>query len=63
MFQNGVDLLITNTGTNYWNTTMKYVDVEYLESPMKTPIGETFGEFWFSLQFRQPEFKEIEQKR
>ena len=44
-------------------TTMKYIEVQHLESSFETPIGEKFGVFWFSLQFTQPEFKEIEQKR
>ena len=43
--------------------TMKSIHVEHVESSMKAPIEENVGMFWFSLQYKQPEFKEIEQKR
>ena len=42
---------------------MKVIHVEHLESSKIAPWGEQLGEFWFSWQFKEAEFKEIEQKR
>ena len=41
---------------------MQIIEVKYLESTIATPTGQRVGEFWFSVIFRQPSFKEIEQK-
>ena len=43
--------------------TMKAIGVHFLENIIPTPKGQQLGEFWFSIELRQPTFKEIEQKR
>ena len=43
--------------------TMESIDWHFLETEMATPKGLQLGEFWFSIELRQPTFKEIEQKR
>ena len=44
-------------------TTMTAIDVQFLENIIPTPENQQLGEFWFSVELRQPTFKEIEQKR
>ena len=44
-------------------TTMTAIDVHFLENIIPTPENQQLGEFWFSVELRQPTFKEIEQKR
>ena len=43
--------------------TMKGLQVEHLESTMGAPNGKQVGKFWFSVNFQQSTFTEIEQKR
>ena len=43
--------------------TMKSIQVEHLESTMGASNGEQVGRFWFSVNFQQSTFTEIEQKR
>ena len=46
--------------------TMENINVQYVETPTTfdmSTIRERIGEFWFSVTFKNPTFKEIEQKR
>ena len=43
--------------------TMKGIQVEHLESTIGAPNGKQVGKFWFSVNFQQSTFTEIEQKR
>ena len=46
--------------------TMENIDIQYLESTMttnKSTIRDHVGNFWLSVTFKNPTFKEIEQKR
>ena len=43
--------------------TMQAIHRKHLESNTQTPDRENLGEFWLSLSFAIPTFKEIEQKR
>ena len=46
--------------------TMENIDMEFLETTKKTnrtTIGKHVGEFWLSITFKTPNFKEFEQKR
>ena len=43
--------------------TMKGIQVEHLESTMGASNGKQAGKFWFSINFQQSTFTEIEQKR
>ena len=43
--------------------TIEGIQVEHLESTMGTSNGKQVGKFWFSVNFQQSTFTEIEQKR
>ena len=43
--------------------TMKGIQMEHLESTLGSSKGEQVGKFWFSVNFQQSTFTEIEQKR